>query len=68
MSGNNVVDIYEWQRPVKPGEFIKVCALAELPTPAQTEISERPRKTRLGELALVLTLFALVSLLVASYI
>ena len=67
MGDNNVIDIYEWHRPVRPGEFPKVCALFELPTP--TEPSERPRrKLRPSELALVITLAALVSLLVASYV
>jgi hypothetical protein len=64
MTDNKVIDIYEWRRPVKPGEFMG-CALTELPTPPETE---RPRKMRPSEVALMIVLVALVSLLVASYV
>jgi hypothetical protein len=67
MIDNKVIDIYEWRRPLKPGEFMG-CALVELSTPTQPEKDERPRKLRPSEIALAITFAALVSLLIASYV
>jgi hypothetical protein len=63
-----VIDIYEWTRPLKPGELPMGCTLVELSTPTQPETNERPRKMRPSELALAITLVVLISLLIASYI
>jgi len=60
-----VIDIYEWHRPLKPGELPRGCILTELPMPTQTD---KPRKLRLSEKALAVTLAALAALLVASYV
>jgi len=62
---NKVIDIYDWHRPRKPGELPRGCALGELSTPPQTD---KPRKLRLSEKALAVTLAALAALLVASYV
>jgi hypothetical protein len=62
-----VIDIYEWHRPRKPGEFMG-CALYPTNTPPQPEASERPRKMKLSELALAVVSIVLVSLLIASFI
>jgi hypothetical protein len=59
-----VIDIYDWRRPVKPGELFRGCALVALSTSTQPEKDEQPRKMRLSELALAV----LVSLLIASYV
>lgn len=65
---DKVIDIYEWRRPVKPGELPRGCVLVELSTPTQNETGEQPRKMRLSEMALVIVSIALVSLLVANYV
>ena len=67
MTDNKVIDIYEWRRPLKPGEFMG-CALAELSTPTPTEQKEQSRKVKPSEVALAGTLAVLVSLLIASYV
>jgi len=67
MTDNKVIDIYEWRRLRKPGEFMG-CALVELSTPTENEKNERPRSMRLSEMALAITLVALVSLLIASFV
>jgi hypothetical protein len=67
MTDNKVIDIYEWRRPRKPGEFMG-CALVELSTPTETVKDERSRSMRPSEVAMVITLVALVSLLIASYV
>jgi hypothetical protein len=62
---DKVIDIYEWRRPVKPGELPRGCVLVE-PTP--NEMSEQPRKIKPSEVALMVVSIALVSLLVANYV
>jgi hypothetical protein len=68
MIDNKVIDIYEWHRPLKPGEFPKVCAIPVEPTPTQPEKDERRRKMKPSELALAVTFAVLASLLIASYV
>ena len=65
---DNVIDIYDWHRPVKPGELPRGCVLTVMDTPTETETNERPRKLRLSEKALAVALAALASLLIASYV
>jgi hypothetical protein len=64
VSDNNVIDIYDWHRPLKTGELPRACVLAELYTPPETETK---RKMRPSELALAGTLVVLVSLLIATF-
>jgi hypothetical protein len=65
---SKVIDIYEWRRPVKPGELPKGCVLVDLSRPTQTETSEQPRKIRPSEIAMAIASVALISLLIANYV
>jgi len=64
---NKVIDIYEWRRPVKPGELPRGCVLAELYTPTENGKNEQSRKMRPSEVALTVVSIALISLLIASF-
>jgi len=63
-----VIDIYDWHRPLKPGELPRGCYLTELPMPPETEQTKQLRRMRLSELALAISLVVLLSLLIASFV
>jgi hypothetical protein len=68
MTENKVINIYEWRRPLKPGELPRGCVLTVMDMPIEPERNERPRKIRLSEIGLAIGLVTLLSLLIASYV